>query len=131
MSIRGRAASGMTASDRETSLRPNRLRALARAAPRADLSALEEIADRGDRAHRRERALVIPGADARIEDRVRQNEEELHRLIEVMFGVTGVVSVRDPLRKQIPMAGRQFRPRPVGPVEGDHLLLVGEPGADL
>src|SRR5438034_11455311 len=117
MSIRGRAASGMTASDRETSLRPNRLRALARAAPRADLSALEEKADRGDRAHRRERALVIPGADARVEDGIRQDEEELHCLIEVVFAIAGVDSVGGRLIKHNPMDGRQLTPRPVGQVK--------------
>src|SRR6266540_6258990 len=81
----------------------DRLRATAGAAPGADLLPGEEVADGRDRAHRVVGTLVVPGAAAGVEDRVREGEEELDRLVEVVLAVTGAVAVRDLLGKQVPV----------------------------
>ena len=66
----------------------------------------EEPADRGDRPHRVERDLVVPGAAARVEDRVREREEQLHGLVEIVLARSGSIAVGDLLREQVPVARR-------------------------
>src|SRR5947209_5926806 len=88
------------------------------------------MADRGDWARGRELALVVPGADAGVEDRVREREEQLDVEIDAVLLVAVAVPLRDELREQVPVAGRELRSRPVGPVLRDHLLLVRQSCAE-
>src|SRR6266542_5406494 len=85
----------------EPRLAVDRLGAPAGPAPGADPLAGEEVADGGDRPHRVEGALVVPGAAASVEDRVRQGEEELDRLVEVVLAVAAAIAVRDLLGEQV------------------------------
>jgi hypothetical protein len=42
-----------------------------------------------------------------------------------------VVSAGNKLSKGVPVPGRQFGARPVSPILSNHLLLIGEIGADI
>src|SRR5205823_14461097 len=63
----------------------DRTRSPKRTRPRDDSLAAEEIPDGGNRSHRGVRALVVPCADAGVEDRIRQREEELYVEVDPMF----------------------------------------------
>jgi hypothetical protein len=68
------------------------------------LPAAEEIADRADRANAVVPALIVPAADASIEDRVREREEELDVGFDPRLGRPVVVAVRDILGEEVPVA---------------------------
>src|SRR5438270_7333019 len=68
----------------EPLLAEDRLCAASGSGPCANRLCQEGGADRGDRAHRVVGALVVPGADPRVEDRVGEREEELDCLVEVV-----------------------------------------------
>ena len=89
------------------------------------MSAVEE-AECGERPHRGETALVVPRADPGVEDRVGEREEELDVEVDTVLFAAVTVPPRNELREQVPMAGRQLRPRAVGPVLSDQLLFVGQ-----
>jgi hypothetical protein len=90
----------------------------------------EEIADGGNRPDRVEESLVIPAADARVEDGVREGEEQLDVGVDPIFVGPMMVPACDILAEEVPVPGRQLGARPIRPVLGDHLLLVGETGAE-
>jgi hypothetical protein len=85
---------------------------------------LEEVTYRGDRADRVERSLVIPAADTGVEDCVRKREEQLDIGVDPVGVRAVVVSVGNKLREEVPVPGRQFGVGPVGPILGNHLLLI-------
>ena len=96
-----------------------------RAAPPLDL--LPPI-EKTDRRHRPDVVVVplrVPGADARVQDRVAEREEHLHVVIEPVM-----VATRDELPEERPVAGRELRIRAVGKILGAHLLPVGQRRGD-
>src|SRR5207244_3231648 len=109
---------------RQPRLAGDRARAQSGARPRADLLAVEQDTDRrrGSAAHKR--ALLVPGDDAGIKDRVREREEELDVEVDTLLLGAMAVAARDELREEIPVAGRKLRVRTVRPVLGDHLLRI-------
>jgi hypothetical protein len=58
-------------------------------------------------------------ADASVEDRIAQDEEHLHVVVNCVM-----ISCGDELREQGPVAGRLLRVRTIRPIFGNHLLLV-------
>ena len=92
---------------------------------------MEQVADRGDRAYRVVGALVVPGDDAGVEDGVGEREEQLHVGVEAAAAGAVVVAAGNVLGEQVPVAGRQDGAGSVGPVLGDHLLLVTQLGAEV
>src|SRR5439155_26497020 len=101
------------------------------ARPPEHLLPVKQIAERGDRADGRKRSLAVPAADACVEDRVRESEEKLDVGVNTVLTGTVLVSARNKLTEEIPMPRRQLRVRPIRTVFGDHLVLVGETGAQL
>src|SRR5207253_9670043 len=76
--------------------------------PGEHLLSLEEVAQRGDGADRPKRSLAVPAADACVEDRVRESEEELDVGVNTDLAGPVVVSARNKLTKEIPMPRRQL-----------------------
>src|SRR6184192_1152099 len=104
-----------------TSIRPT---------PGTDLLPRKGVADGRDWPNRIEGPLVIPAADTGVKDRVREAEEELDVGLHPVPVGTVMVTPRDKLSEEVPVSGRQFGMRPVCPVFGDHLLLVGKSRAE-
>src|SRR5262249_18437018 len=99
-------------------------------APGRDRLPAIEPANRRDRPDGVERDLVVPCTAARVEDRVREREEELDRRVEIVLERACRVALQHLLCEEVPVPRRKLGMRPVRPVLGDHLLLVGERGAD-
>src|SRR5437867_12915119 len=131
MGTRGKAASGRWSAGREPGCAVDQLRTLVRPCPGAHRLAPEEGADRCDRTDGVKDALVVPGAAAGVGDSLREREEELDVALDATPVHAVVVPTRDELREEVPVPGRKLRVRTVGPILGDHLLLVGETGADV
>src|SRR2546430_12923294 len=88
---------------RVRTLSADELRPSSGACPGAYRVALEQVPDRRNRPHRDEGALVVPGADTRVEDRVRQDEEQLDGAVEVGLAVAVLVPMRHELGEQVPV----------------------------
>src|SRR6266542_1084061 len=116
---------------REPRLSVDLLRSLVWPGPGQDLLAEVQIAQSGDGTDGVERSLAVPHTDASIEDGVGESEEELHIQVHPAFVVPVVIPRRYELGEEVPVAGRQLRAGTVRPVLRDHLLLVGEAGADV
>src|SRR5207245_877839 len=109
----------------------DQLRTLVGPCPGAHCAATEEGANRCDRTDGVEGALVVPSAATRVGDSVREREEELHVALDARLVHAVVVAAGDELPEEVPVPGRKLGARTVGPILGDHLLLVGETGADV
>src|SRR6202171_4090017 len=89
--------------------------ALIRPTPGADLLPSEEIPDGGDRSDRFEESLVVPAADARVEDGVRQRKEEFDVggnpvLVRTMMVAAGELTGEQVPVPRGPLGGRAGRP---------------------
>ncbi|HEY9287432.1 MAG TPA: hypothetical protein VIT43_05360 [Candidatus Dormibacteraeota bacterium] len=113
----------------EPFLARNRPRSFARATPSTNALSVQQISNRRDGPNGVKGSLVIPAADAGIEDCVRQREEELDIRLDAGFARSMVISVSNELCEQVPVPRRELGVRSIGPVFGDHLVVVGEPGA--
>ena len=107
------------------------LRITVRPAPCANPLTDEEVADGGDWPHGGKHPLVIPAANAGVEDSVGESKEQLDVSIDSTLAVAVMVSASHELCEQIPMSGRQLGVRPVRPVFRDHLVLVGKTAAQF